>query len=118
MSVSHKHTPGPWVATFEHPLNACAKVKLRKWPHNEIATIWAEGEEALADQDARGIWPDQPRRNANARLIAAAPDMLEALVMAKNRLEDMLCGDDGQAWKEAEKAMSKIVDTIAKATGE
>jgi len=39
----------------------------------------------------------------------------KALQEAVWRLEDMLEGDDGQAWKEAEKALPKIREAMLKA---
>lgn len=55
---------------------------------------------------------------ANARLIAAAPDLLDALEIAYHRLEDMLNGNDRRAWSEAAKSLFKIRKAIAKARGE
>lgn len=52
---------------------------------------------------------------ANAALVAAAPDLLERLVMAVARIEDMLREDDGQAFKEARKALPGFHAAIEKA---
>ena len=45
--------------------------------------------------------------------------LISALTSARNRLADMLMngGDDGQAWKEARKAMPEIEAALAKAQG-
>ena len=59
MSDSIKHAPGPWVVQgrwVNRHVNAAA-----------VAQVYCGG----------GV--EEPRRAANARLIAAAPDMLEAL---------------------------------------
>jgi hypothetical protein len=53
----------------------------------------------------------------NPHVFASAPDLLERLRQARDRLQDMLAGDDGQAWDEAEKALPLIDATIARATG-
>ena len=62
-----KHTPGPWVsretpddADFTHEINSKAT------PYFGVAAVYAIAQNAPA----------------NARLIAAAPDLLEALKMA------------------------------------
>lgn len=39
----------------------------------------------------------------------------EALIIAVARLEDILQDDDGQAWKEAAKALSQLQQTVANA---
>lgn len=70
-----KHTPGPWVVGEPHPTNACAYVCNDEG--QEVATIYYCSEGGVIGKD--GIWPEQPNRDANARLIAAAPDLLEAL---------------------------------------
>lgn len=48
---------------------------------------------------------------------AHTPELLEALKIARERLADMLEGDDGQAWDEARKALPKIDAIIARAKG-
>ena len=40
----------------------------------------------------------------------------DTLTTARNRIADMLQGDDGQAWKEAEKALAAIDAVINKGT--
>lgn len=56
-----KHTPGPWVAV--------------KYPDTKAHTVWANGVSSLAS-----VKHNQPHtQEANAHLIAAAPEMLEAL---------------------------------------
>ena len=42
--------------------------------------------------------------------------LVGGLTTAINRLDDMLIGDDGQAWKEAEKALPRLRDLIKPAT--
>jgi hypothetical protein len=90
--MSAKHTPGPW-NKIGHSIGVDA---------GEIATVWSE----VGNQEH------------NARLIAAAPDLLYQLINASNRLADMLKGDDGQAWQEAERAIPNIEAAINKALGE
>ena len=67
--MEHKHTPGPWESM---PVDAgihrfgiiCANDPLGT-SANDIAAVWLRG--------------GQQKTEANARLIAAAPDLLEAL---------------------------------------
>lgn len=54
---------------------------------------------------------------SNARLIAAAPELLDQLQIAAHRITDILLEDDGQAFKEARKALPGIVTVINKAKG-
>ena len=92
--MSAKHTPGPW------RVHADRWIKATRGEHEgEILaapTYWMEGGEAVA---AEG--------RANARLIAAAPELLEALTMARemiaterqsfadcNNVPELTAGDD------------------------
>lgn len=87
--MTAQHTPGPW-----HVAN---DVQIRSEKH-QIAKVWMM-------RNGEG--------NANARLIAAAPDLLEALQM----LADVDFG--ACEWRgEAEIAAIKARAAISKATGE
>lgn len=95
-----KGTPGPWqtdrnnchagqIATIHHCLN------------NDWVEIWSPD------------WPDdEDVQEANAHLIAAAPDLLEALVMVRDADDDS--GKDGLP-RIPGAARSKIDRAIAKA---
>ena len=73
-----KHTPGPWVVVKSHPTNACAYVRAASADKGQdVATLYYCSEGSVIGSD--GIWTEQPNRDANARLIAAAPDMLALL---------------------------------------
>lgn len=92
-----KHTPGPWYVDTQ------AK---------RADYIRAVGDElpgtcAVAQMCSRGGWSES---NANARLIAAAPDLLEALELCLHAVK--LAGWEGDY--SAQKARA----AIAKATGE
>ena len=84
--MTTKHTPGPW-----HIANG---VQIRS-NRDQIAKIWM-----MRDGEGR----------ANARLIASAPDLLEALI----ELAD--CG--AEAWGEDRPCVKWARVVIAKATGE
>ena len=82
-----KPTPGPW-----HVANG---VQIRG-EREQIAKVWM----------MRG-----GEGNANARLIAAAPELLEALAEVVNAA-------DGESWSQLGPSLSKARAAIAKATGE
>lgn len=67
-------TQGPWHVGTPHPQNACAYVIGAKG--DEIAVLYGADQ---AEKNADGMWGPQPRREATAALIAAAPELYEAL---------------------------------------
>ena len=96
--MDSKHTPGPWRPVNSHPQNAC--IYVQDDDGHEVATLYG-GQDVGAAQDGDGVWSAQPIRDANAHLIAAAPDMLEAL-------HDLLTRPtDGAARVRARAAISK-----------
>lgn len=92
--MSAKHTPGPWSQGTVGEGREC---------------VWLNGR----TQEARGYDREQEwidcNTEANARLIAAAPELLEALI----ELAD--CG--AEAWGEDRPCVRIARDAIAKATG-
>lgn len=97
MSNSNKHTPGPWQMHVCDKAIATITGDTRGWGHDHLAYVPM----SLA-----------PEREANARLIAAAPEMLEALlaVQANDKLMNALNRQD-------RKTLELIQASIAKATG-
>ena len=68
-----KHTPGPWV-----------------WEHWQMGLTAQNGTRVLAYYDYEGMslyGKTEDEQNANAHLIAAAPDLLEALGEAVSAIE-------------------------------
>jgi len=55
---------------------------------------------------------------ADARLIAAAPELVEALRDAAHRIDDMLQCDDGQAWSEARQSAARFRALLARIEGD
>lgn len=98
-----KHTPGPW------EWNKCARVmadnrKIR------IADIWNK------DWIQQGV--SEEERNANARLIASSPELLEACKEMLIELEKVCFLAKKDAFEKIETpAMSKAKQAIAKAEG-
>ena len=92
-----KHTPGPWCLSDESPMII----------EDECKVIVG----SASTYPNSGYFPGQKEAEANARLIAAAPELLEALEKA---LDDSACDGDqcGTEWHELARA------AIAKAKGE
>jgi hypothetical protein len=90
------HTPGPWwVEDSDHPMG--------------------EGREVY-DGFGRtaSVYGDSPTAEANARLIAAAPEMLAALIEAYTAITYMMSNDDCGG---ASSALDQVIAAIAKAEG-
>lgn len=71
-SGSARHTPGPWVHATD--IGQVGSVEYAD------GTVIAQAQQLPGDFGGK-------QRNANARLIAAAPDMLEALIDCRRALE-------------------------------
>jgi len=96
-----KHTPGPWKAKTVKALGIYAN------NDQQIAVVHNEMPRGGRRQDDYNI------EEANARLIAAAPDLLEACeVLLKAAPE--LWGDDIEKWP---RLMDRVEAAIAKAEG-
>ena len=99
-----KHTPGPWVVIADE---SAAQVK-------GFPCIESDGYTVVG---LEGMYGDIETDFANARLIAAAPDMLEALQAAQSmhqRYCDRVGAADGWA-----RDLKAIIDAaITKATGD
>lgn len=68
-----KHTPGPWIVDFYEP----TLVKTEAWLSSREKPFIASAEV----QNFKGWWGNErEEKKANARLIAAAPELLEELV--------------------------------------
>ena len=88
-----KHTPGPWSLTYlpQH------RYRITYGEHTTICDV--------------ALWmADYGEQEANARLITAAPDLLEALIETRN-----LIGRD--VGEDVEWATKMADDAIAKAEG-
>jgi hypothetical protein len=93
------HTPGPWhVRTLDGSIGTVDA--------NDITVAQAQ-EVSAADRNA-----GHSVRIANTRLIAAAPDLLEALTKIA-AIEDLMYGGD---WDEIEQARQIARAAISKAT--
>lgn len=99
-NVAHRHTPGPW------------KVFLVKDGPNkgQLLGVGQETGEGVADAYG-GLWGSGGEKLANARLIAAAPDLLDAAKAAEFLLA-ALCVDRDTATR------IKLRAAIAKAVSQ
>jgi hypothetical protein len=96
-----KHTPGPWIAVPNGGDDEDIRALLvgKNDQYGDFTTI----------ADCRSRWiPDE---EANARLIAAAPDMLAALTLVEPIL------GRGPVTQETIEAYKAVADTIARANG-
>lgn len=116
-----KHTPGPWhwinsetdqPFDFDAPWDGEGRPSLR--------TV-AEFQKHKNDRYTLPNWilDAEPMENgndaANARLIAAAPDLLEAAASARNALSELLMTRDPVVYSDA---LRKLDAAIAKAEGQ
>jgi hypothetical protein len=93
-----KHTPGPWV--IDGSVNA-----------ENLDVINSEGRIAMID-DSRSTGWNVPTINANARLIAAAPDMYALL----RDVVALLDNPDADQF-DADKVERRILDILSKVEG-
>lgn len=109
-------TPGPWLVERSddgHDIRMASAIACG-WDHESHHLIeYHHGVEA--DQDDGG--EQFAEAEANARLIAAAPDLLEALIEAEDILDDLTGADDLSDDSELHGTLRKVRAAIAKATG-
>lgn len=103
-----KHTPGPWFADRDGNV-------WRRHP----AELYQNGGGVAGDQPiARATvghfrWENKFPMEANARLIAAAPDLLEAAKLAEDIIDDFVAGGPDA---KAEAALKALQAAITRAT--
>ena len=81
--MEKKHTKGPWYVDPDYSVNQ-DETRDIDGPNNELIA------RVMVDFERTG--PDKKTGNANAKLIAAAPDLLEALIWAVSELEYLNSG--------------------------
>ena len=103
--MSNKHTPGPWLSHSGCIYAACQMNERGTTCQRPLA-------EVTSDQD------HDDHYEANCRLIAAAPDLLEALLELTARSENFHAADVRFAdFEVAKDAIRNARTAIAKATG-
>ncbi|CUJ58749.1 Uncharacterised protein [Achromobacter xylosoxidans] len=104
--MTTKHTPGPWyLRTNRHP-----ETDGRPWGWLDLHPPGST--EKAQPSGVRVTWTKGDRSEANARLIAAAPELLEALEWALRAMEAR-----NPLWAEGERFVAARA-AIAKAKGE
>ena len=100
-----KHTPGPWIGagpSFGDPLPRYT---------TEIVTEREDEDGAATSICELPFHHHDDENEANARLIAAAPELLEAL-------KEIVDAADGAGWEQLDPSFKKARAAIARATGE
>lgn len=105
--MTTKHTPGPWCLNNGAIIGNNGGTFVAEEPRLQWQATFLKDSNSLPVEKQQQIIAEA---KANARLIAAAPELLEALRLARKYVADMpILGDEDLA----------IIDTaIAKATGE
>ena len=104
-----KHTPGPWIVDdWQYSV-----------PGREHVPTIVNGRDAVAE--ACPLWHEvgedrEPERKANAALIAAAPDLVEALESVRSNMQAI--SETNRKWTVNDQRVYEIVETaIVKAQG-
>jgi len=103
-----KHTPGPWVKN-KYLLKDCLKYGISESNSSMLNDI----------ADLKGAFKTEEERESNARLIAAAPEMLEELILAYNNIKGYAkrIPIDSEIYYEMNGILSDLKEIIEKATG-
>lgn len=107
-AAQERHTPGPWSYR-----DGDTVVYIQSGRAGRIADVLSF---------SMGFGPERPERNANARLIAAAPDLSAAAREALDFIGSYfgpVASDDPAGWSDgdAREVHAKLSTAIAKATG-
>lgn len=109
--MEKKHTPGPWqlkVAEFGGP----HEVSFAPKSYGRIASVFTPGFQNLPEA------PTTQECEANARLIAAAPDLLAACEMLAEAYQSGEDNAGSMEWSDVDLAWEYATAAIAKALGE
>ncbi|GGB00071.1 hypothetical protein GCM10011491_30400 [Brucella endophytica] len=116
MSEVAKHTPGPWeIGTETRGYEVCTIHQVTRQPTEDgLGQSWVYIH-APRVIDGDWHWPDGEEQIANARVIAAAPDLLEALKASELGVEELCTGQhpDNECWN----TLRTIRAAIAEAEG-
>src|SRR5690606_2736111 len=100
-----KGTPGPWQLSIETP--TIIKQDMSSIGLSRGGVLIASACGHISSE----LYPTYEQAIANARLIAAAPELLEALT-------EIVAAADGDGWKQLDPSFAAARAAIAKATGE
>lgn len=98
--MTTQHTPGPWKSDS---------------PYN-MSFIWGQDGEPIAQlwDKQENIFRNEKETEANARLIASAPELLDALIKAEKYIRE---NNHSDFFKESETG-KLIIEAIKKATSQ
>ena len=108
-----KHTPGPWkIEAKQKPTQ-----KRNVYEHGETFRLIAKNKSVfgIATIDGPSNFNMQEELRANARLIAAAPDLLEACKSAFSELWNLYQTTDDQSFQEDFEILTELKNAIEKA---
>ncbi len=115
--MESKHTPGPWVlSTLTQGYEVCTIYGVSPQPtEDRCGQSWIYIRPETMFINGEWHWPDGEEQLANASLIAAAPELLEALIQAEQCVDELCRGQDpaNQCWV----VLGEVRAAIAKATG-
>ena len=110
-----KHTPGPWIGA-----GPSFGLKFPKYT-TEIVTEWEDGEGNVVSICELPFSEHDDENEANARLIAAAPELLKALRIAREHIlidrdsfQEAHRYPDGSMEREDQKALDRLDAKLAK----
>ena len=107
--MSTQHTPGPWIGagpSFGDPLPRYTTSIMTEWEHEDDGFI---------EICEFPFHHHDDENEANARLIAAAPDLLEALKLCEGNIKSLLASAHPKVYGEW---LTFVSAAIAQATGE
>ena len=117
--MNAKHTPGPW-ASYPCNLEKYSRVITAKGCMVQVAHTGVRGEVAMT----KDVWGDRmtygpfEETTANARLIVAAPELLEAAIELKDVCNrPSAARTRAEAWRKLDKAIAKALQPNAEVRG-
>lgn len=110
------HTPGPWlIETTTKGFEVCTLHGVERQPtEDRLGQSWVYVRPASMVRNGEWHWPNETEQFANARLIAAAPELLE--VLKRLRAASTSIRDDIES--ETVAALAEADAAIAKAEGQ
>ena len=102
-------TPGPWlIVTPTQGYEVCTIHGVERQPTEDgLGQAWVYIRPETLLRDGEWCWPDEKEQLANAHLIAAAPDMAEALADLLDREGDDTLDSVKAKWAAARAALAK-----------
>lgn len=106
--MTTRHTPGPWTTDEAEHDSPHQSIRIGSVMHHTVCTVWI---------DDAPVHEFNAKQQANARLIAAAPELLKALIEIANDYADRFDLDDPSTNPGIKSSIKEAHAAIAKATG-